>query len=273
MLRKFVFSFFFLILFSCSQYYRFDELYDKGEFIKAYHLLDNISNKTNAHFQRRFYRVIIKLALDGDSDFIEMLKGMVSNRSQIEINPYLSFGGAYLSYLAAKDSSEYLSVISNLQDIKNVPEEFVVYAYKLRGISHYKLGNYNEAVDDLNKSYRMIPYVDDLYFIGKCFYGLQDNKQAYYYFSRVVQSTQNGFFRGLANFEIGEIFYYEAKYAEALAKYIEAVNYYSKNADCTYKIAKCLEKLKYNRLSPKFYKASLRIQKDYASAWFFLNIN
>jgi hypothetical protein len=89
----------------------------------------------------------------------------------------------------------------------------------------------------------------------------------------VLSGTQNLFFRGLADFEMGEIDFYETNYSEALSKYVDSINYYSKNAVCTYKIAKCLEKLRYNHLSPKFYKTSLRITNDYANAWFFLNIN
>ncbi len=198
---------------------------------------------------------------------------MIKNSPTADVNSYLDFGTAYIDFLQARDSPQYLSVVSNLIDMNNVPEEFTVYAFKLRGISRYKLGGYSDAIDDLEKSYKLMPYIDDLYFIGKCYYGLQDYRKAYDYFSKVDRDTQNMYFRGLANFEMGEIDFYETNYNDALNKYIESVNYYSRNAVCTYKIAKCLEKLKYNRLSPKFYKTSLRITNDYANAWFFLNIN
>jgi tetratricopeptide (TPR) repeat protein len=115
--------------------------------------------------------------------------------------------------------------------------------------------------------------MDDIYFIGKCYYGLQDYKTSYDYFNRVAYGTQSPFLRSMAEFEMGEIDFYQTNYTEALSKYVESVNYYSKYAVCTYKIAKCLEKLKYKHLSPKFYKTSLRITNDYANAWFFLNIN
>ncbi len=216
---------------------------------------------------------MIKLSLDGDRDFIEMLRSMTKGTPSDDVISYFIFGSAYVDFLDAKDTPQYQSVVSNLQDLQKVPGEFVVYAYKLRGISCYKLGSYTEAINDLNSSYKIMPYMDDLYFIGKCYYGLQDYKTSYDYFNRVSSGTQNLFFRGLANFEMGEIDFYETNYSEALSKYVDSVNFYSKNAVCTYKIAKCLEKLKYNRLSPKFYKTSLRITNDYASAWFFLNIN
>jgi|GEM_PF-1390568 len=263
----------FFALCSCSQYYKFDELYDKGEFLKAYHLLDNINDKNSIHYQRRLFRVVIKLSLDGDRDFMDLLRSMVKGSPVEDVNSYYLFGLTYLNFLDARDTPQYQSVISNLQDLQKVPEEFKVYGYKLRGISLYKLGNYNEAINDLNSSYKILPFIDDLYFIGKCYYGLQDYKTSYDYFNRVSSGTQDLFFRGLANFEMGEIDFYETNYLEALSKYIESVNFYSRNAVCTYKIAKCLEKLKYNRLSPEFYKTSLRITNDYASAWFFLNIN
>jgi tetratricopeptide (TPR) repeat protein len=198
---------------------------------------------------------------------------MTKNIPSTNVNSYVLFGSAYIDFLESKDASQYLSVISNLSDPRKIPEEFLSDAFELRGISRYKLGGYSEAIEDLEKSYKMQPYIDDLYFIGKCYYGLQDYKTAYLYFNKVDEGTQNLFFRGLANFEMGEINFYETNYNDALMKYIESVNYYSKNPVCTFKIAKCLEKLRYNRLSPKFYKTSLRITNDYASAWFFLNIN
>ena len=54
-----------------------------------------------------------------------------------------------------------------------------------------------------------MPYIDDLYFIGKCYYGLQDYRKAYDYFSKVDRDTQNMYFTGLANFEMGEIDFYQ----------------------------------------------------------------
>jgi hypothetical protein len=51
--KIFILLFILLTMFSCSQYYKFDELYDKGEYLKAFHLLDNIIDKSNIHYQMR----------------------------------------------------------------------------------------------------------------------------------------------------------------------------------------------------------------------------
>lgn len=274
MAQRIILSFILAFIISgCSKYYQFDELYDKGDFIKAYSVLEKISNKTNAHYNRRLYRIIIKMAVDGDPDFIEKLRDIAGKEHPAEVENYAQFTDAYLDFLDAKSPQSYTAVLSKLTAIKTLPVEFHVYAYKIRGISLYKLGKYNEAIIDLNQSFKLSPYIDNLYFIGMCYYNLDDQKQAIHYFNRVISGTLNNFFKSLAYFQLGEISYYGKKYQDALEHYVSAANHYSGSADYTFKISKCLKQLKYNRLSPKFSKISLRIQKDYANAWFFLNIN
>ena len=274
MIKKSIFLLFCIFIFSsCSKYYRFDELYDKGDYIKAYNLLDQIKNKRNPHYQKRLYRIVMRLAFDGDQDFLSKLKNILSEEHLPDVDNYVFLAKTYEMFLDAKNPQEYTVVISNLTDIRATPEEFWVFGYKIRGISKYKTGKYNEAIDDLEQSYRLSPYADNFYFIGMSYYNLEEPKQAENYFQKLIAESQNNFFKSLAYFQLGEIDYYQNRYQEALDNYINAVNNYSNSADYAYRIAKCLQKLKYNHISQKFLKISLKIQKDYANAWFFLNIN
>jgi tetratricopeptide (TPR) repeat protein len=277
-MHKIALVFLFLAAFglsSCSQYYKIDEQYDKGEFLKAYKILQEVRDKKSPHYQRRYYRIVTRLALDGDKEFIGELKTLtLSNDSDTrEFANYADFARTYSSFLTAAEPRQYSGVIAALADLKKVPDEFLAYAYKIRGISWYKTGNYTNAVPDLNKSYGMVPYVDNLYFIGLCYYSQEDNKTASDYFNRVIGVTQNPFFVSLAYYQLGEIAYYSKKYAAALDKYVQAVNYYSDSADYAMKINRCLRKLRYYSISPKFARIALRIRSDYADAWFFLNMN
>jgi tetratricopeptide (TPR) repeat protein len=262
-------------LISCSQYYRIDEQYDKGEFQKAYNILQGVHDRNNSHYQRRYYRIVTRLALNGDTNFIAELRTMtLSNGNDTrEFANYAHFANTYGSFLAAVEPGQYSAVISALRDLKKIPDEFLVYAFKVRGISFYKTGNYTNAVADLSQSYGMVPYVDSLYFIGLCYFNQEDHRTAASYFNRVIGVTQNPFFVSLAYYQLGEIDYYAKKYTSALEKYVEAVNRYSDSADYAMKINRCLRKLKYYTVSPKFAKIALRIRSDYADAWFFLNMN
>ncbi len=262
-----------LILTSCSKYYKFDELYDKGDYLRAYHLLDDIKNKNNLHYQRRQYRIVLKLALDGDTDFIQKLKSLAEDGHYSEVEGYAQLAKTYQTFLEAKNPQQFGIVLSNLSDIHVVPEEFQVYAYKIRGISNYKSGKYNEAIADLSHSYKIIPFMDDIYFIGMSYYYLEDYKQAESYFNKVIGESQNDFIKSLAFFQVGEIYYYQSKYRDALEKYVDAVNIYCNSADFNNKIGMCLRKMKYPRLSRKFFMTSLRLQSNNANAWFYLNIN
>lgn len=264
---------------SCSQYYKIDEQYDKGDFLKAFRVLQDVKDQSSPHYQRRYYRIVTRLALDGDRDFIDRLKTLTSassatNESELkEFVNYVRFAKAYSAFLDAVEPQQYSAVVASLKDLKRVPDEFLAYAYKIRGISLYKTGNYTNAVSDLNRSFSMIPYVDNLYFIGLCYYNQEDPKTAAGYFNKVISSTQNPFYLGLAYYQLGEIDYYRKDYQSALEKYVEAVNHYSDSADYAGRIYKCLRKLKYYTISPKFAKIALRIKSDYADAWFFLNMN
>lgn len=262
-----------LLISSCSKYYRFDELYDKGEYLNAYNILEQIKDKKNVYYQKRLFRIVIKLALDGDTDFIQILKNISTNVHYKEVDNYVYFSQVYNHFLEARNPRQYLVIINSLSNIRNAPEEFSAYAYKLRGISYYKTGSYQLAINDLNQSFKLSPYIDNLYFIGMAYFDLEEQKQSASYFNKIINSTHNNFFKSLAYFQLGEINYYQNKYPEALEEYLNAINHYSHSADYAYKVAKCMQNLKYSIISQKFLKISLRIQKDYANAWFFLNIN
>ena len=276
---RLAFLFFLLCGFSCSKYYKIDEQYDKGDFLNAFRILQEIKDQKSPYYQRRYYRIVTRLALDGDRDFIDQLKtltssGHVTNEGDVkEFANYVRFAHTYSDFLDAQEPSQYGAVVYSLSDLKQVPVEFLAYGYKIRGISFYKTGNFTNAVSDLNKSFSMIPYVDNLYFIGLCYYSQEDARTAAGYFNRVLSSTQNPFYLSLACFQLGEIEYYQKKYSAALEKYAQAINYYSDSADYSLKMYKCLRKLKYYTISPKFAKTALRIRSDYADAWFFLNMN
>lgn len=270
---------FILSAFSCSKYYKIDEQYDKGDFLNAFRILQEVKDQSSPHYQRRYYRIVTRLALDGDKDFIDKLKTLtsgenVTNEKEVrEFANYVHFAVTLGKFLEAQEPAQYNAVVSSLSNLKRVPDEFLAYGYKIRGISLYKTGNYTNAVSDLNRSYSMIPYVDNLYFIGLCYYNQEDPRTAAGYFNKVISSTQNPFYLSLACYQLGEIDYYQKKYSLALEKYVQAVNHYSDSADYAVKIYKCLRKMKYYTISPKFAKIALRIRSDYADAWFFLNMN
>lgn len=272
-LRWILVSYMLFMTLSCSHYYKFDELYDKGQYLEAYRVLSQISSVSNVQYQRRLYRVVIRLALDGDPDFIAQLSSLTLESPARDVSDYSRFGNLYAQFLKARTIPDYQAVVKGLKEIRNVPEEFIVYLHKIRGISLYHTGRYREAMADLESSYRMGPYLDNLYYIGLCHIGLKETDNAIVYFERIITRSQSDFLKSLAFFQKGEILYGQTNYSAALQDYISAVNTYSGNADITFKIAKCMQKLKLNRFSQRFMKTSLRIKKDYANAWFYLNVN
>jgi tetratricopeptide (TPR) repeat protein len=267
---------------SCSKYFHFDNLYDKGKYLEAFEALGEIQKTNQVQFQSRFVRIVTRLAIDGDQDFIRKLENLANDGSLLAVYPELAgqfnFARTFIAYKAAKAVEEYSTVISNLADERTFPAEFQAESLFIRGYSYYKTGEYDRALDDLNRSYRIMPFLDNYYFIGMCYFNKNDIPNAKKYFQTVIDESSNDFMKSLAYFQMGEICYFEesddnSNYERALDYYVNAVNCYCDSSEYNTKIAKCLQKLGYQSLFPKFLKTSLRINKDNATAWFLLNIN
>ncbi|MCX7821412.1 MAG: tetratricopeptide repeat protein [Brevinematales bacterium] len=270
---RLLYFFVFLGFVSCSSYYRFDEAYDKRDFLKAYSILENIKNKNNFNYQKREYRIVLRLSLEGDKDFIHKLSNLVEKDIHTNIINYKNFGLAYLLFLNSKTKNEYSNTLLFFNAISNVPVEFKEYFYKMKGICEYKIGEYDKAIEDLKLSYHKFSSSDTLYFIGMSYLNQKKFKEAKEFFEKIVNTTLDNFFNALAYFQIGEIYYEEGKYKEALEYYLKAQETYSDIPNFAFKTSKCLSKLGYNSLAEKFLKIAMRIDKNYATAWFYLNIN
>ncbi|MGC8765921.1 MAG: tetratricopeptide repeat protein [Brevinematia bacterium] len=275
MLRISFFLTFLFFLSCCSSYYKFDEAYDKRDFLKAYNILETIKKKEDIHYKVRNYRIILRLSLEGDEDFILKLSNLTLNNNEIEeaLIPYRNFGISFLSYLNARTAEDYSNTLHLIKDIKNVPSEFESYFYKIKGISEYKTGNYEKALFYLSTSLKMNSSSDALYFSGMCYLNQRKFKEAKGYFEKILSSTLDNFFNGLAYFQIAEIYYEEGTYKEAMKYYIKALETYPEIPQFAFKLSKCLNKLNFKFFAEKFLKVAIRINKDYATAWFYLNIN
>ncbi len=270
---KFFYFIVFLIFFSCSAYYRFDEAFDKKDFLRAYSILESIKSKNNVNYMKREYRIVLKLSLEGDRDFIQKLSNLVERDSSTNMLIYRNFGLAYLFFLNSKTKNEYSNTLLFFNSITSVPIEFKEYFYKMKGITEYKIGDYSNAIENLKLSYHKYSSPDTLYFIGISYLNQKKYKDAKEFFVKIINTTLDEFFNALAYFQIGEIYYEEGKYKEALDYYLKAQETYSDIPNFAFKTSKCLSKLGYSSLSEKFLKIAMRIDKNYATAWFYLNIN
>lgn len=271
-----------LLASSCSKYFRIDNLYDKGRYLDAYKVLEDVRKTNQLAYQSRELKIVSRLAMDGDMDFMSKLEKIVEGGTMLVSYPQLSnevrFASTFLEFVRKDDQETYTAVLKDLRDERLFPREFVADALKIRGIAYYNLGEYDRAIEDLGRSYRMIPYLDAYYFIGMSYFGKEDYGDSRPYFDKIIRDSKNDLMKAEAYFHIGEIYYNDPansqdNYKKALELYVDAVNCYCNSATYNYKIAKCLQKLGYPTLFPKFLKTCIRIQKDYANAWFLLNIN
>lgn len=269
---------------SCINYEDFDAYYVEGDYYQAFQELQKFADKDDPEYYIRRFRVVIRIALDGDTDFFTKLEALVddyydSPTEYPSISNYVILAESFITFNNNDDYNDYVEIISNLSPINPVPPEFLSFAYKIRGIANYKIGNYESAVDDLKASYLIEPYIDNYYYIAMSYYGLGQYEESIRFLEDVTANSTDDFMKSLAYFQLGEIYYHEditnsdQNYLKALKNYVNAVNSYSDSATYNYKIAKCLQKLGYETIFPRFLKTSLRIEPDYANAWYLLNIN
>ncbi len=260
---------------SCSPFYKFDELYDQGKYLEAFSILKEIKTTNSLQYQKRAYRAIIRLSLQGDEDFIKKLGNTVTNFTAKDFLTYSNFSSTYLTFLNTplSDQKQFLIIISNFQNDHYIPDDFKPEALQLRGLSRFKIGDYENAILDFHDSFRLAPFIDNYYFIGVCYSELEKYNEAFSFFNKVIEISDNPFLAGLSFYQKGEILYYQEKYESALNDYMQAIQYYPNSANFNFKIGKCLQKMGYNNLAPHFFRISLRIQNNFANAWYFLNIN
>ncbi len=259
----------------CSPYFKFDELYDQGHYLEAYSLLGGIEKTNNIQYQKRVYRAVIKLALEGDQDFILRLQGIISNYTHPDLADYSNFSVSYLLFLNQEHNNPetYQSIISNFSHAEKIPSEFYAQTRQLEGIAYFKLGDFTKAINSFHESYKISPYIDNYYFIGLAYSELEEYEKAFSYFNKVVDFSDNDLLKGISYYQKGEILYYQEKYEAAMDEYLQSIYYYPNSANFNFKIGKCLQKMGYNNLAPQFFRISLKIQNNFANAWYFLNIN
>ena len=259
---------------SCSAYYHFDELYDQGEYLDAYKILSSIQRTNNIQYKIRQSRIILRMALNGDNDFISILPQLIGHKEQ-QLQPYSRLAQSYLYFLQSSNQNTELSekVIESLSNIRLLPSEFYTEIYQMRGLARLQHGDYKDSINDFKESYDLTPVIENLYFIGLANDGLTNTKQAIEYFKQVTVNASSALLKSLAYFQMAEIAYDQSDYTKALNLYFKAVKLYPNSANYNTKIGKCLQQLGSSNLANHFFGIALRIQKDFANAWYFLNVN
>jgi tetratricopeptide (TPR) repeat protein len=268
-----IFAFFVSVLFGCSKYYQFDDLYNNGEYIEAYQILQAIEEKDHSEYYKREFQVVTRLAVSGDPDFISRLSNIVEREYPEAVFPFLNFARTFLIFYSSDSQDDYMTVVSNFSEDGAFPDEFKGYAYQIKGISLYKTGFYEIAISELEKSYRINSYIDNLFFIAMSHFGMGENDEAVRYFDRIIRNSMDNLLTAQSHFQKGEILYADGKIEEAYSEYINAANNFCNSANYSFKVGKALQRLGYRNLSPRFFRISLRIDGDFADAWFHLNIN
>ena len=276
--RLLAFLFLGAIFTGCSPFINYDSLYEKGKYLEAYSSLDAVENKASSDYELRLLKVVLRLSLEGEMEFItNRLVTVISNIKSVSLSNYILFGNAFLYYFTAEKRSDlkyYQNVTNLLVNLPgSLPPEFVPLAYKIRAISKSKLGNFQSAIGDYENSYSLLPLIENYYFIAECYYALDQNDKCIEYLDRVISQANDPALVSLALYRKGEITYDLNDYETALKYYLEAVKYHCNNSEYNLKIAKCFQKMGYQKIFTKFLKICLRIDENNANAFYLMNVN
>ncbi len=263
---------FLLVLVGCSRYYTFDRYYDEQNWQKAQEVLEDIPEKNTDAYRLRLYRITFRLALAGDPGVLERLKAMME-KEDTRFAGYQEFGRLYLAFLEAMQSGDFENVVSLREPFSRFPVEFQPYAAQILGIAYLMKNEGDEAKQYLQKSYMSEPMLDTLYFLGQAHMMAGSEQDAIAAWKQVIAAKPGGKLEAMSCFQLGELEYHKGNFSQALEWYYAAVNLYPDSEIFVDKIAFCYQKMKNKKLSEKFRKIALRINQDYATAWFYLNFN
>lgn len=264
----------FLIAFTgCSRYYTFDKYYDEENWAKAYEVFQTIPAEKSDVYRIRQYRIILRLSLNGDTNALSNLVSLVEKEDNNRMAGYQEFGRLYLAFSRAFQSGDYENVISLAEPLTRFPSEFQPVAAQLIGIAYLAKSEPEQAKVYLQKSYVVAPLLDTLYFLGLANLMGGRESDAVANWKQILSARPGGIVEAMSYFQLGEIEYHKGDFSKALEFYYAAVNLYPNSEIFVDKIAFCYQKLKNKKLSEKFRKIALRINKDYATAWFYLNFN
>ncbi|MCX7882183.1 MAG: tetratricopeptide repeat protein [Brevinematales bacterium] len=261
-----------MVLWGCSRYYTFDRYYDEENWTKAYEIFQTLPKEEHEAYRIRLYRITLQLALQGDTQALSNLANLVQTQEN-RLPGYQEFGRLYLGFLQAFSSGDYEWVVSNAEPLSRFPSEFQAVAAQLVGIAYLAKNEPEQAKTYLQKSYVARPLLDTLYFLGLANLMGGNESDAVANWKHILSARPGGLVEAMSYFQLGEIEYNKGEFSRALELYYAAVNLYPDSEIFVDKIAFCYQKLKNKKLSEKFRKIALRINKDYATAWFYLNFN
>jgi len=262
-----------LVLVGCSRYSAFDQYYDQQDWSKALEVLSSLPQKNTYAYKIREYKIVLRLAFSGDTNAITRLRTLLNEQEDTRLAGYRDLGRLFLLFLDNSQQRLYDAVVSNGEPLSRFPEEFRADASFLLGVCYLSMDQAEQAKAYLKKSYSQNARWDTLYFLGMAYLLTGDEALAVSSWRQILSAKPGGLVEAMAYFQMGEILYQKGHFSEALPLYFEAVNIYPDSEIFADKIGFCYQKLKKKKLSEKFRKIALRINKDYATAWFYLNFN
>ncbi|MFN4217032.1 MAG: tetratricopeptide repeat protein, partial [Brevinematales bacterium] len=213
------------ILASCSRYYTFDQYYDEENWTKAYEVFQKIPVENSEAYRLRLYRIILRLALNGDTNAISNLAAIVE-KVETYLLGYQEFGRLYLDFLRSFQSGDYEAVVNRAEPLSRFPSEFQPVAAQLIGIAYLAKNEPEQARMYLQKAYVTSPLLDTLYFLGLANLMSGRESDAVANWKQILSAHSGGVVEAMSYFQLGEIQYHRGDFSNALEFYYQAVNLY-----------------------------------------------
>lgn len=187
-------------------------------------------------------------------------------KQAIGINPkkMLHYVNAAITLRDLKRYRESINILTEALALDTENRKHLDEIYRERGIAHLMLGNYDNALSDMEEALRLNP--DDallLYYKGRCLYKSADYNRC---IELCTQSILND--SGPKSYELrGKCFYQLEQYEDALADFISARNY-GESVEVNGYVADCLEKLGQYDEALMLYRANLHSEPDEPEHYF-----
>lgn len=264
--------FFLIMLANCSNYYRFDQLYNKQDYENAYVVLKQKENINQDSYRERELKVVLHLATEGKIEYLPILDNILLKPIPNNMTNWYDLSKTWIRFISAQTPTDYKNILTIIP--KESFKENSIEQLRLIIQSHslLRLKRYQEILAYLKISPHAKNSSDLIYIKGMALYNLSNNTDALLKFQALVRTSANPILKSLGYFYIADILEKEGSIKKAESAYFNAWNLNPTHAELNFRIGRILQKKAYTDLHARFYRASLRLNENMAEAWYYLNM-
>ncbi|MGL4388315.1 MAG: tetratricopeptide repeat protein [Brevinema sp.] len=257
---------------SCATSMRFEYLFSKKEYKKAYTLLRKNPKPNSSKYQSQELKAVIALVVHGNSEYLPVLEAILSKHYSEKMHPWILFARSWIRFMSASKVEEFAGILEILPSEKFSDVHIELLRLSIQSHSLLRLDRYQELLLHLDESSLTSKSSDLLYLKALAYLKLNNPHKAEKNFKKAISVTKNKRLESLSYFYLGEISQKRGDDKKSFEYYTISWELEPYNAETNFRIGTLLQKKGSESLHTRFFKTALRLNDNLANAWFSLNM-